>query len=241
MVTNCFGERTWIEPTGKGADDDWQRWTMFTINKKGKDLKEADNSILILPTVPKVQEGPDLERFALVRDEISNMVWAIETDIVLPSGDRKKGTEAARELNVFYKRLYPEPENVNNETIAQIRYKIMNAVPENWIPFIPVHFDGSNREIQLQRASMPRILYGKDAYESIKPRTHLLRIGLDDIIKSTYFIHEEEVPRAGVIVTKSYQRTRWYGGKVYLWLGIHKQTGRGEGQSNLQFDQIVTT
>ena len=239
VVTNCFGERTWIEPTGKGPDKDWNRWTMFTVNRKGKDLKEVDNSLLILPTVPKILEGPVLEQIAMVRDEISNMVWAIETDILLPSGDRKKGAEAARELATFYKRLYPEPETLSQSSVAQIRYNIMNSVPENWIPFIPVHLDGSNREIQLQRASMPRILHGVDNYTPVKPRTHLLRSGLDENERGTYFVYEEEVPRAGISVSKAFQRTRWYNGKVFIWLGIHKKTGRGEGQSNLQFDQIV--
>ena len=37
---------------------------------------------------------------------------------------------------------------------APIRYRVMGAVPENWIPFIPVHVDGSNRDIQIQRARM---------------------------------------------------------------------------------------
>jgi hypothetical protein len=242
VVENVFGERIWIESAGKGEDDDWQRWTMFTINRKGKDLKQADNSLLLLPTVPKIQEGPPLEQFIMIRDEVANMVWAIETEITLPSGRRSKAAEAARELYAFYKRLIKIPQKSESakESTASIRYKIMNSVPENWIPFIPVHKDKNVREIQLQRAAMPRIIEGDTLKpESVRPRSILLRKGIDTTPAEAYFIHEEEVPRAGVVVTKSYQRTRWYGGKVYLWLGIHKQTGRGEGQSNLQFDQIV--
>ena len=37
---------------------------------------------------------------------------------------------------------------------------------------------------------------------------------------------EEEVPRSGSRVTQSFQRTRWYGGEVFVWLGVRKQTGR---------------
>jgi hypothetical protein len=29
----------------------------------------------------------------------------------------------------------------------------MTTVPENWIPFVPVHVDGDNREVQLQRSA----------------------------------------------------------------------------------------
>ena len=71
----------------------------------------------------------------------------------------------------------------------------------------------------------------------VRPRTSLLRQGLDDGV--AYYLHEEEVPRAGVRVTQSFQRTRWRDGRVWLWLGVRKQTGRGEGSSGLAFDQIV--
>jgi hypothetical protein len=192
--------------------------------------------------VPKIQEGPVLDQFVMIRDEIANMVWAIETDITLPSGRRSKAAEAGRELYAFYKRLIPDDEATGStpESIAGIRYQIMNSVPENWIPFIPVHIDGDNRETQLQRASMPRILEGDPlAPERIRPRTILLREGLDRSPAKAYYIHEEEVPRAGIKVSQAFQRTRWYGGKVYIWLGIRKTTGRGEGLSNLQFDQIM--
>lgn len=112
----------------------------------------------------------------------------------------------------------------------------MNTVPEHWIPFIPVHVAGSSRETQLQRAALPRILSGDaNPPEKIRPRTSLLRHGLPH----TYFVHEEEVPRAGVVVSQAYQRTRWIGGKVFTWFGARKQTGRGEGWSGLAFDQIV--
>jgi hypothetical protein len=241
VVTNVFGERTWIQPTGKGLDDEWQRWTMFTLSKKGKDLKEADNSLLLLPTVPKIMESPPMEQFVMIRDEVANMVWAIETDITLASGKKTKAAEAARELEAFYQRLVSGNGEVDTETdeetIASIRYKIMNSVPENWIPFIPVHVDENNREIQLQRAAMPRIIEGEEGKpDRIRPRSILLREGLDKDPMKAYFIHEEEIPRAGTLISQSFQRTRWYGGKVVNWLGIHKKTGRGEGSSGLKFD-----
>jgi len=53
-----------------------------------------------------------------------------------------------------------------------------------------------------------------------------------------YYIHEEEIPRAGVRVTRTFQRTRWFDGTTFLWLGRRKQVGRGEGSSGLKFDQI---
>lgn len=248
-VTNVFGEKLWVGAAGEGLDDSWKRWNMFSLNKKGKQREPADNSLLILPTVEKIQEGKPLEEVIFIRDEVANMVWAIEKKISLPPGTPKNGGEAAYELNKFYQKILDTeigsgvviPDDI--EYKAAIRYEIMNSVPENWIPFIPVHVPGSTREVQLQRASMPRIL-NNDApgnAKKIKPRTQLLREGLDELPVAPYFVHEEEVPRAGVRVYQTYQRTRWYNGKVVTWYGSRKQTGRGEGHSRLAFDQIAPT
>ena len=114
----------------------------------------------------------------------------------------------------------------------------MTQVPENWIPFIPVHVPGNNRDIQIQRAAMPRILPGDPAPPvKVEPRTTLLRHGLDD--GKTYLIHEEEVPRAGTRLSQMYERTRWTDGRVSTWLRVRKQTGRGEAASKLAFDQLA--
>jgi hypothetical protein len=40
-------------------------------------------------------------------------------------------------------------------------------------------------------------------------------------------------------VTQSFRRTRWTNGEAYVWLGVQKQTGRGERTSGLAFDSIV--
>ena len=123
---------------------------------------------------------------------------------------------------------------------APVRYQVMNTVPEHWIPFVPVHVPGQRREIQLQRAAMPRILEGDpDPPAKVRPRTSLLRVGLDRTPAEPYFVHEEEVPRAGVRVAQAYQRTRWRDGRVVVWLAAHASTGRGEGSSGLEFDRLI--
>ena len=81
---------------------------------------------------------------------------------------------------------------------------------ENWIPFIPAHEPGSNRQVRLQPAAMLRFLTGDDKPPApIRPRSNLLREGLEAKPKKLpFFVHEEEEPRAGILVTQSYQRTR---------------------------------
>ena len=244
-VENVFGEHFWIEASGRGSDEDWDRWNMFSITIDGHDDVPSDTSLLLLPTVPKIQESRAIEKVALIRDEMANMVWGIETAIPLPHGDSVSGHGAAAQYHAYLQRLVdeanlvsPEPPQEGEEPRAQIRYEIMNQVPENWIPFIPVHLEGDTREIQLQRAAMPRFLKGDTAKPAkVRPRTSLLMEGLEE--KQPYYIYEEEVPRNGVIVYQSFQRTRWKNGRVFVWYGAHKTTGRGEGSSGLAFDRIL--
>ena len=186
-VTNVFGERTWIEAAGAGADDEWQRWAMFLMSVKGQAHEAADLSLFIPPAGHRILDGPPLEDVMLARDEMANMVWGIERIIPLASGESKPGREAADELRQFMedalaRRLGHPPEPPPAAANARVRYQVMSSVPENWIPFIPVHVPGDNREIQLQRASMPRLMDGDpdppvactppDVAPAPRPRSH---------------------------------------------------------------------
>jgi hypothetical protein len=80
-----------------------------------------------------------------------------------------------------------------------------------------------------------------DEPKRIQPKSMLLRPGLDGDGPPHYFLHEEEAPREGVQVIKNFQRTRWRDGRVVVWTGVRKVTGRGEGSSGLAFDRIIPT
>ncbi len=236
-VTNVFGERTWVEPAGSRSTKD--RWAMFRVDDDGS------AGLVMLPVAPALLQGGPLEEAVLIRDEVANMVWGVESTVAMPSGESKPGREAALETRAFFerdleRRFGHPPEPPPAAEGAMIRYQVMSSVPENWIPFVPVHVEGDNREIQLQRAAMPRVMEGDDeAPRKVRPRTALLRTSLDAEVAAAYFVHEEEVPRAGAQVSQSYQRTRWRGGRTLVWLGARKQVGRGEGSSGLAFDRIV--
>jgi len=240
-VTNVFGERIWVEAAGKGADEDWQRWNMYSLNIKGTEDVPVDLSLVVLPSSPKILEAPPSEQVYLLRDEVANMVWAIEGKVPLLTGKSKSGREAAEELQAKYQQFVaPTDAPALYENEAKVQYQLANSVPENWIPFMPVHLPDDVRQVQLQRAAMPRLLKGDtQPPQKVEPRTSLLREGLDQNTPAPYFLHEEEVPRAGIRVQKSFQRTRWYNGQVYTWVGIRKQTGRGEDRSGLAFDRLV--
>lgn len=238
-VTTSFGERYWILPAGAGSEDDWHRWAMFQLSVRDG-AGAASTALLLPPATVKTLDGPPLEDVELARDEVANMVWAIERTVPSVTGAGVSGKDEALETRQYHERLVAERTRQTVDYQAAVAYRAMTDVPEHFIPFVPVHLPGSVREIQLQRGRMLRIIEGDQLPpEKVPPRTALIREGLDETKKRAYFLHEEEVPRAGIRVAESFRRTRWIGGQAPVWLGIVKQTGRGERSSGLAFDTLI--
>lgn len=235
LVTDVFGIRTFVRAAGTGPDDDWQRWAMYNLSIAGSG-GESDNRLFLPPVVAHIQESKPIEKVVLTHDEMANMVWAIEEIVPGILGYGNNGYELSTELvRYFMRHVIPQSNDLN--ITAAIQYKLGNTVPENWIPFIAQHIENSNRKIQLTRAAMQRLT---DQLENtiILPRGTIISEGLDKEPRQGYFIHKEEVSRAGIQVTRSFQRARWFDGKTYVWLGKRKQTGRGQGSSGVEFDFI---
>lgn len=234
VVTDVFGVRTLVRPAVNSIGDEQSHWGMYYLqDRQGNGI---DPRLFLPPVLGKIQESAPLEKVILARDEMANMVWGIEHIIPTPAGGGIDGYEAASALERYFTEPDPpEEEETHIDTGAPIRYKLGTRVSENWIPFVPVHIPGSNREIRLQRGTMPRLIH-RQMQGLVQPRGAILRVGLPE---RPYFVNEEEVPRAGIVVTRSFQRTRWWNGTVRTWLGRRKQSGRGQGSSGLEFDQIM--
>jgi len=78
---------------------------------------------------------------------------------------------------------------------------------------------------------MPKL--GSPPREVIKAKGVML-----NEVPPPYYVNEEEVPYSGTILTRRWKRARWFNGRTYTWIGRNRETGRGQGSSNLRFDQI---
>jgi hypothetical protein len=236
VVTDVFGVKTLVGPAGRTDGTDAARWGLYDLSLFGND--RVVERLFLPPAVAKVEESDPQEKVVLARDEMANMVWGVEQTVPALDSGGINGFEAAKALERHLVSLaVPPAEPPRLETGALIEYKLGRGVPENWIPFIPVHNPGSNREIRLQRAAMPRLIPGTPD-DPVEPRGALLRPGLDQPDRRPYFVHEEEVPKAGVIMTRTYQRARWTDGRIVSWLGRRKQVGVGQGSSGLGWDLL---
>jgi hypothetical protein len=222
IVTDTFGDRTWIDSADGGSDNQWQNWSVFNLSNTGH-MGMYNRQFFLPSTVGGALESDSIEQVNLIRDEMANMVWAIEDIVPDETGRGVDGGLIAAPP--------PQMPPVTSST-ATIQYILGNSVPENWIPFIPVHKPGSNQEIYFQRAAFPKL--GSPPQEVVKAKGVLLNEKA-----APYYINEEEVPNSGTILTRRYIRTRWINGSTFLWIGRKKENGRGPGRSNLAFDQII--
>ena len=113
------------------------------------------------------------------------------------------------------------------------RYRLATPVPDNWIPYLPVHQGTDYRSIALRQGTMLRN-EAAAAPEPISPMSRLLGDGT--LSSHEAWLNEECVPREGRRLTLTWRRARWIDGTTHLWLGRSVTLGRGEGSSGLRFD-----
>ena len=226
-VRDTFGVETVIGPVQPLGT---RPWSVFAIPG---DLGPR-GSLFLTPTLIDTIESAPIEEVALFRDEMANMVWGVERRVQGVSGDSYERTPDE------YRRAAQQ--QVSGPPVdAQLLYRLAGSVPDNWIPFVPVLAEnaepGSSPVVQLERRALVRTEMDGTRH-TIQPRGVLLRsdASLPAESETPLRIEEEEVPREGVVVTRSFQFARWFDGRSLLWLGRSKRPGRGEGSSGLRFD-----
>jgi hypothetical protein len=244
VVTDNFGFHTLVEPTARrqgelGLAGSWSMWTLARRATAGNDTR-----FLLAPALARSLESKPVEEVVFVRDEVANLVWAIETIIPDALGGGRDGRVAARLLREAIRNAYSPPPFAETEDVA-LRYELMGSVPENWIPFVAVRRAGETASSAFLQGAMPRVPQLAPAMENggpglgdqlVLPRGILLK---RDPVTNPNLIAEEELQGEGAVVKRSYQRTRWYDGQTFTWLARRKLAGRGESSSGLAFDQTI--
>ena len=138
LVTDVFGDQTFVRPADRGSESDWQRWSMFRLD--GDD--SANMGLLLLPALTAKVSGSSFEEVHFLRDEMANLVWGVEYRVM-----SKLGEPLNPEIGYV-----PPP---TPSSTAETRYALGTSTPPNWRPFLPAHEPGSVRSIRLQRARLP--------------------------------------------------------------------------------------
>ena len=189
-----------------------QRWQMFTntpVKVEDFDTLQATarynyaNGLLFPPSLVRTLEGESLEEVSLLRDEMANMVWGVETRIEDGCGSSLDAKLLAAEVGQYMEDEYDQTvekvamqvKNVQEDdrTVTEVetgyqsdyKYSLMNSVPLNWIPFVPQHlktkeerakYDGfqGGRETILRRGKMP--YFFDDGYYPVRPMSSILEV-----------------------------------------------------------------
>jgi hypothetical protein len=224
VITDTFGVRILIKPSGE-LREPHSTWRMFQhASMRGSGpTRPAPNLFFLPPSLLRSVESRPAEEVLFLRDEMANLAWAVERVVESP---------ADRPLNRFeaslaqQRRRAPEPAGEGSPAQDVLRYRLSTETPEHWIPLMPVR---AGQGLLLKRADVRK---ADGSREIVRAQGRILESG------QALSLFEEEVPREGVRVTRSYQFTRWIDGSSHLWVGRRKGVGRGEGSSGLRFDSL---
>jgi hypothetical protein len=220
VITDSFGVRTALKP-GAELGEPSASWRMFQHSSlRGSEKKPAPNLFFLPPSLVKSLESKPVEEVLFLRDEMANLAWAVERVIESPS---------EQQLNRFEQQNGVPPSPAQQPTNGKALYKLATEVPDYWVPLVPVKREAG---LRLERGKVLK-LDGKE--EFVEAQGRILKA--QEVDQNGIF--EEEVPREGIRVTRSYQFTRWHDGSTHVWIGRRKRIGSGEGSSGLRFDTLL--
>lgn len=218
-VTDSFGNVTAVKPFAQvgGAEVGWK---MFTLANSGAATGAETEMLFLPPSLGTSLESKPVEQILLMRDEMANLAWAVENFVESRSGDRI-------DRRAVYNAEHPPAQATGAAPTGAGRlvYNLATEVPNYWVPLVPVQENDGT--MGLKRGVVP----GHDA-ASTQVRGRILTP------EHPLTVLDEEVPRSGAIVTRSWQYARWLNGSTHLWVGRRKEPGRGEGSSGLRFDSV---
>jgi hypothetical protein len=230
VVRDSFGENILVKPTGQAtASRATAPWRIFrqSDSNLAAGAGPAPDLLLLAPVIAGALDGDAIEQVLLLRDEMANLAWAVERVVEGADGrPRNRSMEYAAGLTAAPPPALASP--------AELVYALQTAVPEHWIPLVPVRdpaHPGFASPIMLQRGSLLK----QDG--TLRPITAQGVLLAPEI--GPWFFHEEEVPRAGLRIVRIPSVARWIDGSVYAWVSRRVSAGRGEGSSGLQFDIAV--
>ena len=220
LVHDVFGGVTLVPRANDVTGEPSRRWAMFASASAA-----GDTPFFMVPpaAATSVQQGDVIEEVRFLRDEMANMVWAIECRLQSGTGEPVAGHERA----VTHGEVDATPSQSSGPLL---RYQLETLVPEYWIPMLPVAIDPVNGDIALERGVVVRA-HDDGTLFTLPPRGRVLNPGV-----TPYRVQEEEVTRAGTRVLRVPCRVRWLNGETFVWISRRKTVGSGEGSSGLKYD-----
>lgn len=201
------------------------RWTMFELSTEAGAAARVGGLSVLPAAVGQTQLGDPIEEVAWFRDEMANVVWAVERRVASPVGGHVERAEAIRRAGPVARQHI----DVDIDE-AELVYRLNSPIPEQWFPLVPVMpASASSGVTELELRPITRFdAAGRPT--TAQPLSEVLRAA------SPLRIAEAEVARDGTVTGSHWQLARDVDGRYLLWLSHRRRTGSGEGSSGLVFD-----
>ena len=125
------------------------QWTLFELSAHASAARPRLGDLMYLCPAVETLESPALEHVVVMRDEMANLVWAIEKRVQGSAGEPLERRFESTRLST-QQALSPAPGAP--PATAPMRYRLQTPVAAHWIPLLPVQKkQGSVVSIQLQR------------------------------------------------------------------------------------------
>jgi hypothetical protein len=239
---------------------------MFDLSPGAGAPADLADMIFIPDALDGVIEGAVLEHTLLARDEMANLAWAIEKTVQGVSGEPMDRAMEAKTLafqqrivhsadttaDVIYRLASPVPANwipllpVRKHGLdlsKPLEIQLERAGMKRFYPAAAAAGDDEYAKFLEMLAEHTPFIDPIDAGEHVKafvfhPRGWLLRRDPTAPMPAndTLVLEEEEVPRIGASLKRTFQYARSSDGRSWLWIGRRKIAGRGEAASQLRFD-----
>jgi hypothetical protein len=239
VVKDVFGRQTLVSRAATDAATTASpRWALYQLSRAAGAVPgtpELADFLFVPPTSAAVQQvARPLEEVLFARDEMANMAWAVERATPSLLGEPWPGHERDAALPPP---MVPPP----TADAPPLTYQLMSRVPVHWTPLLP-----ARRQVGAANGRPQVVLLTSNVVRTppipAPIRGKILRPGdlsHDEHDPRAYLLHEEEVPRAGVLVRRMMVRSRWIDGTSHLWFARARSTGRGETGSGLRFDAAI--
>jgi hypothetical protein len=210
-VVDTFGERRTIAAASEGEPG--KRSRLFRLATPGSD---ATGDALLLPPIlgPSLESTP-VEQVRFARDEMANLVWAIERSVESPAG-----------TPLDLRRAEPAPPITVGADNGNLEYELMSRLPRYWLPLIPPDATAAPPlKLMLGAALVDGVV------QTPSPQGRIVPPDLS--------LAAEEVSRDGVDVARLYRYARWVDGSTRLWAARRRRPASGEVSSALRYDFLV--
>jgi hypothetical protein len=210
-VTDTFGISTTISPLPRRAIGG-RPWSVAELAAPESLPDRIRRVVPMLPTATGSLHGNAIERVELGRDEMANVVWAVERIVTGAAGGAvDRSAEIARTPPA------PAPADIGQ---ARSYYLLATPTPTHWVPYVPTQVTGQPVGVtELHRQARPG--------------------SLAHITAESDVLAEAEVPAGGVVVERAWQLARWIDGRTVLWVGRRVLNGTGPAASGLAWDRAI--